>query len=311
MIELCQATKRYGPKEALHAVDLRIPEGCVLGLLGVNGAGKTTALNLMTGYFPPTSGSVRVDGMDMLTQPRACKRRIGYLPEQPPLYDEMSVAGFLTFVSRLREVKDRDIPGHVKDICGLCGLEEVAGRPVGKLSKGYRQRVGIASALCGDPPTLILDEPTVGLDPRQVVEIRSLIRTLGETHTVVFSSHLLPEVQQLCTRVAILHQGRLVREGSLEELQGGSRRLRLEALGAPEKLLPALRGLPGVQRVLPQETGEAGVTAVFLECEEKAEISEALFRLLCALDAPIRLLAPERDSLEEIFLRLTAGKEAP
>ncbi len=316
MIELRNVTKRYGSKEALRNADITAPEGCILGLLGVNGAGKTTALNLMTGYFPPNEGQVLVDGVDMQEDPRSCKRRIGYLPEQPPLYDEMSVRDYLTFVARLREVKARSIPGHIRDIAGLCGLEEVFTRPVGKLSKGYRQRVGFASALCGDPPTLILDEPTVGLDPRQVVEIRRLIRKLGENHTVIFSSHILSEVQQLCTQAAIIHQGRVVRQAELGELSGGgSLVLHLQAAGPAARLVPALKGLPCVQRLRTRSTGDAGLTECDLTCDpapdpRRGDAQTQVFRLLCALDAPIRLLVPERDSLEEVFLRLTQGEEA-
>ena len=220
MIELKHVVKKFGNVTALNDVSLTARNGEILGLLGVNGAGKSTALNIMTGYYPPTSGTVTVDGIDMLSAPLGCKRRIGYLPEQPPLYDELTVREYLTFVCRLREVKARAIPAHVDDILSLCGLKDVAGRPLGKLSKGYRQRAGIAQALCGDPPTLLFDEPTVGLDPRQVVEIRGLIRKLGETHTVIFSSHLLSEVQQLCARAVILHEGRLVWSAALNELSG-------------------------------------------------------------------------------------------
>ena len=218
MIELKHVCKQYGNVQALRDVSLTAQNGEILGLLGVNGAGKSTALNIMTGYCPPTSGEVTVDGLSMLSDPLGCKRRIGYLPEQPPLYDELTVREYLTFVSRLREVKARAIPAHVDDIVALCGLKEVAGRPLGKLSKGYRQRAGIAQALCGDPPTLLFDEPTVGLDPRQVVEIRGLIRKLGKTHTVIFSSHLLSEVQQLCTRAVILHEGKVVWTAALKEI---------------------------------------------------------------------------------------------
>ncbi len=313
MIELQRVTRLYGEKAALREVTLTAPDGCVLGLLGVNGAGKTTALSLMTGYLPPTAGRVLVDGADMAREPRRCKRAIGYLPEQPPLYDEMTVTDYLAFVSRLREVRSTSIPGHVRDIVRLCGLEEAAGRPLGKLSKGYRQRAGIASALCGDPPTIILDEPTVGLDPRQVVEIRGLIRALGASHTVIFSSHLLAEVQQLCTRVAILHQGRLVREADLNALDPpDTLRLHVRAEGAADRLIPALRSLPCVRRIRVNAT-EAGITDCVLECADARETpppQARIFRLLSGLDAPLLLMAPEQDSLEALFLRVTAGEEA-
>lgn len=311
MIELCNVTKRYGAVEAVSVLSFSAPDGQIVGLLGQNGAGKTTTLNMLTGYFPPTSGEVRVDGMDMLQDPRACKRHIGYLPEKPPLYDEMTVTAYLKFVCKLREVKREAIAQHVQHITATCGLTEVAGRLVGHLSKGYRQRVGIAQALCGDPDVLVLDEPTVGLDPKQVREIRELIRQLGKTHTVIFSSHLLPEIQQLCDRVVILHKGKLVREAPMSELTGGDgETLRLRAtIAMKERLLvPALNSLECVRRVKVLPTPNADYTELELECVKETErgIAQAqLFRLLAGLDAPLMQLTPVRDTLEEVFLRAT------
>lgn len=311
MIELCSVTKRYGAVEAVSGLSFSAPDGQIVGLLGQNGAGKTTTLNMLTGYFPPTSGEVRVDGMDMLQDPRACKRHIGYLPEKPPLYDEMTVTAYLKFVCKLREVKREAIAQHVQHITATCGLTEVAGRLVGHLSKGYRQRVGIAQALCGDPDVLVLDEPTVGLDPKQVREIRELIRQLGKTHTVIFSSHLLPEIQQLCDRVVILHKGKLVREAPMSELTGGDgETLRFRAtIAMKERLLvPALNSLECVRRVKVLPTPNADYTELELECVKETErgIAQAqLFRLLAGLDAPLMQLTPVRDTLEEVFLRAT------
>lgn len=311
MIELCNVTKRYGAVEAVSGLSFSAPDGQIVGLLGQNGAGKTTTLNMLTGYFPPTSGEVRVDGMDMLQDPRACKRHIGYLPEKPPLYDEMTVTAYLKFVCKLREVKREAITQHVQHIAATCGLTEVAGRLVGHLSKGYRQRVGIAQALCGDPDVLVLDEPTVGLDPKQVREIRELIRQLGKTHTVIFSSHLLPEIQQLCDRVVILHKGKLVREAPMSELTGGDgETLRFRATIAMKErlLLPALNSLECVRRVKVLPTPNADYTELELECVKETErgIAQAqLFRLLAGLDAPLMQLTPVRDTLEEVFLRAT------
>lgn len=311
MIELCNVTKRYGTVEAVSGLSFSAPDGQIVGLLGQNGAGKTTTLNMLTGYFPPTSGEVRVDGMDMLQDPRACKRHIGYLPEKPPLYDEMTVTAYLKFVCKLREVKREAIAQHVQHITATCGLTEVAGRLVGHLSKGYRQRVGIAQALCGDPDVLVLDEPTVGLDPKQVREIRELIRQLGKTHTVIFSSHLLPEIQQLCDRVVILHKGKLVREAPMSELTGGDgETLRFRAtIAMKERLLvPALNSLECVRRVKVLPTPNADYTELELECVKETErgIAQAqLFRLLAGLDAPLMQLTPVRDTLEEVFLRAT------
>ncbi len=312
MIELKAVTKRYGAVEAIHDISFTAPRGHIVGLLGQNGAGKTTTLNILTGYMPPTSGQVLVDGLDMLTHSRECKHAIGYLPEKPPLYDEMTVRAYLRFVCALKEVARKSIPAHVDEIMEVCGLTEVAGRVIGHLSKGYRQRAGVAQALCGDPPVLVLDEPTVGLDPRQVVEIRALMRQLGQTHTVIFSSHLLSEIQQLCQRAVILHRGKLIREADMGELTDTSEALRLRASikGRQQALLPALLSLPCVRRVKPLKQQLPGVTEVSIECERNAtpDAQTAIFRLLCAMDAPLMQLVTERDTLEDAFLRATSAE---
>ena len=313
LLEVRKISKHYGRTEALREVSFTAPDHQIVGLLGVNGAGKTTALNILTGYLPPSSGEVLLDGISLGRDPRSCKRQIGYLPERPPLYDEMTVRAYLTFVCRIREVQRADIPAHIQEILGLCGLSEVAHRVLGHLSKGYRQRVGIASALCASPRLIVLDEPTVGLDPRQVVEIRQLIRQLGQTRTVLFSSHLLSEVQQLCQRVVILHHGRVIREMDLRE-EGQQDRLRLRCVIAsrPRELLPALHSLPCVQRALTHTSQRPDETHVTLECLQQPgqpDPQTQLFHLLAGLDAPLRLLTPEQGSLEDIFLRATAQEE--
>jgi len=314
MIELKHVTKRYGSTLAVSDLSFRAPEGQIVGLLGQNGAGKTTTLNMLTGYFPPNEGQVLVNGMDMLHKPRECKRCIGYLPEKPPLYDEMTVAAYLAFVCELKEVERRAIPAHIREIMATCGLTEVAQRLVGHLSKGFRQRVGVAQALCGNPPVIVLDEPTVGLDPKQVVEIRELMRQLGRDHTVIFSSHLLSEIQQLCQRVIILHKGKLIREADMAELtdSGDTLRLRASITMKEQQLLPALKGLECVRRVRVLPSADARVTEVELECSRRSDRGDPqtqLFRLLCALDAPLRMLVQQRDTLEEVFLRATAETE--
>ncbi len=308
MIELEHVTKLYGSIPALRDVSLRVPKGQIAGLLGRNGAGKTTALNLMTGYFPPTEGKVRIGGKDMLSDPRACKRMIGYLPEKPPLYDEMTVEDYLAFVCELREVVRKANKEHVNEIMELCALTEMRRRMIGHLSKGYRQRVGIAQAMCGSPEILILDEPTVGLDPRQTVEMRELIRRLGENHTVLFSSHILSEVQQLCSRVIILNEGRMVQSIDLKEERKDTVRLRLRAAAKKETLLNAVKALNCVISAQAADSPEEGTAEIQLECrpaDGQGRATDQIFRLLAEMNAPIRMMSEERDTLEEIFLRET------
>ena len=312
MIELKGVTKRYGAVTAVSNISFTAPKGQIVGLLGQNGAGKTTTLNILTGYMPPTEGQVLVDGMDMLTHARACKRAIGYLPEKPPLYDEMTVRSYLKFVCELKEVDRKSIAAHVDEVMAICGLTDVSRRVIGHLSKGYRQRVGVAQALCGDPPVLVLDEPTVGLDPRQVVEIRALIKQLGSTHTVIFSSHLLSEMQQLCQKVIILHRGKLIREANMVDMTNAGDALVLHASirGRQQELLPAILSLPCVRRVKPLKQTESGITEVEIECERgtNPDAQTALFRLLCAMDAPIMQLVTRKDTLEDAFLRATSAE---
>lgn len=304
MITFSGITKRYGDTEALHSLSFTAGRGEVLGLLGQNGAGKTTALNIMTGYLAPTAGTVTVGGHDLLAEPRQAKRLLGYLPEVPPLYEEMTVRASLRFACALKLVVPADIPAHVEEIARRAGLTEVLGRRVGNLSKGYRQRVGLAQALCGDPETLVLDEPTSGLDPRQTAEFRQTLRELSAGRTVIFSSHILSEVQALCDRVIILHRGRLVCDRSLRPDKAGGLRLRAEIAGDEKKLLPALGLLPCVQCVTPLPASGPGEVSVLLDCSAPPE--KALFDLLCGLHMPLLRLQEAQDSLEEIFLRVTS-----
>lgn len=249
MIELEKVSKNYGPVPALRDISFHVGEKETVGLLGRNGAGKTTLLNIMTGYFPPSEGSVKIGGKSMLEDPAACKRMIGYLPEKPPLYDEMTTESYLRFVCSLREVKKQAISDHVEEILTLCGLQEVRRRVLGHLSKGYRQRAGIAQALCGTPEILILDEPTVGLDPKQTVEIRELIKKLSSEHTVIFSSHILSEVQQACSRVIILDEGRMALDYDMRAPKKGSMHVQLEIDGDAEDVMKRLRQVEGIRKV--------------------------------------------------------------
>ncbi len=306
MIALEHVTRRYGRITALKDVSLEAERGLITGLLGRNGAGKTTALNLMTGYLPPNEGRVLVDGMDMMLKPRECKRKIGYLPEKPPLYDEMTVTDYLKFVCDLREVLPRSRQKHVDEILEICALGSVRNRVIGHLSRGYRQRTAIAQALCGNPEVLILDEPTVGLDPLQVVEIRELIRMLGKEHTLIFSSHILSEVQQLCDRALILHEGRLIRSFDLHGQEKENRiRLKISAAGRAKDLEAAIRSIGCVEKteILPEEEpGTAEIRVTGRKQDERGRMTDQLFHLMAAMDAPIRRMAPERDDLEAVFL---------
>lgn len=306
MIELQQVTKKYGNLTALRNISFHVQKGETIGLLGRNGAGKTTLLNLLTGYFPPTEGRILIGGTDMAEHPAACKRKIGYLPERPPLYDEMTAESYLRFVCELREVRKAGIRDHVDEILGLCGLKEVRDRVLGHLSKGMRQRAGIAQALCGAPELLILDEPTVGLDPKQTAEIRELIRALSREHTVLFSSHILSEVQQSCTRVLILEEGELVMDYDAREPESGAVRLQLSIAGNAEAVLKRLRGLNGVTGAETLPEREAGVAEARITLAPDGGREAALdraFRTLADSGLAVRGMREERESLEEVFLR--------
>jgi ABC-2 type transport system ATP-binding protein len=218
MIEVSNLTKRYHRLVAVDGISFKVERGEVLGFLGPNGAGKTTTMRILTGALPATSGQARVAGHDVFEEPLQVKRRVGYLAEVPPLYEDMNTSSFLRFVGRLKAVARKKLAAEVDRVLTTCGLGEVRTRRIGNLSKGFRQRIGVAQALLGDPQVLILDEPTIGLDPNQIVEIRGLIRKLSEDHTVVLSTHILPEVTQICSRVVIIHRGRIVADDKLENL---------------------------------------------------------------------------------------------
>ncbi len=310
MIEFEGVTKKYGNLVALRDVSFRIRAGETVGLLGRNGAGKTTLLNLMTGYFPPNEGRVSIAGKNMLEDAPACKRRIGYLPEKPPLYDEMTTESYLRFVCELREVKKQAIREHVEEILTLCGLQEVRKRTLGKLSKGYRQRAGIAQALCAAPEILIFDEPTVGLDPKQTVEIRELIRSLSAEHTVVFSSHILSEVQQACTRVIILDEGRMTLDYDARKPESDRIRLRLRIAGKEGDVLRRLGHLDGILEASALPAEEAGVTEARVTVSRGRDSGAALdraFRALADSGLKVRMMQEEKESLEEVFLRVVDG----
>jgi ABC-2 type transport system ATP-binding protein len=306
MLELQDVTKRFGTVEAVAGITFGVREGEIVGFLGPNGAGKTTTMRILAGIFPPTSGEVRVAGHDALREPLACRRAVGYFPEYAPFYPELSVAGYLLLVARLKRLPPGSRGGAVARVLADCGLESVARRRVGTLSKGYRQRVGLAQALCGDPPILILDEPTIGLDPAQVVEIRELVRGLRGTRTVLFSSHILSEVEALCERVIVIAGGRIVGEGTPAELAarvGRRQRVVLRVAGAADAARAALAALPGTPRV--QESHGTFV----LEAASDGDLARLAGEAVQRAGLGLVELRQEPLDLEEVFLHLVRGGE--
>ena len=298
MIEVSHLSKSYGSRPAVQDLSFTVPDGQIYGLLGPNGAGKSTIMNILTGYLAPTEGEVKVAGFRLPEQAQQAKACVGYLPEQPPLYPEMTVQEYLDFVAELKGVKHAQRKQQVLAAAHRTGLEEVLPRVIRSLSKGYRQRVGIAQALLGSPQLIILDEPTVGLDPAQVIDIRNLIRELGKAHTVILSSHILSEVQAVCQQVLILSKGRLVAVGSPEELG--------ETLnpGEPDTVLAAVRSVPGICKVELESAADGQVTFT-AESEDAADRRAAVSRALTEAGCTVLALAAENRSLEEVFLALT------
>lgn len=307
MIEVSHLSKSYGSRPAVQDLSFTVPDGQIYGLLGPNGAGKSTIMNILTGYLAPTEGEVKVAGFRLPEQAQQAKACVGYLPEQPPLYPEMTVQEYLDFVAELKGVKHAQRKQQVLTAAHRTGLEEVLPRVIRSLSKGYRQRVGIAQALLGSPQLIILDEPTVGLDPAQVIDIRNLIRELGKAHTVILSSHILSEVQAVCQQVLILSKGRLVAVGSPEELgetlNPGSR-LRATAQGETETVLATVRSVPGICKVELESAADGQVTFT-AESEDAADRRAAVSRALTEAGCTVLALATENRSLEEVFLALT------
>lgn len=307
MIEVSHMSKRYGSRLAIEELSFTVEDGQIYGLLGPNGAGKSTIMNILTGYLAPTGGEVSVAGFSLPEQAQQVKACVGYLPEQPPLYPEMTVQEYLDFVAELKKVPRAERRQQVLKAARRTGLEEVLPRLIRTLSKGYKQRVGIAQALLGSPKLIILDEPTVGLDPAQVIEIRKLIRELGRSHTVILSSHILSEVQAVCSQVLILAKGKLVAVGSPEqlgEMLASGSRLRATALGSSERVLNAVRAVPGIDRV-ELESEENGQVTFAAESADAADRRAAVSKALTQAGCTVLALAAEGKSLEEVFLALT------
>ena len=311
MIEVKNLTKRYGDIKALDDISFTVDTGEVLGFLGPNGAGKSTTMNIITGYISSTSGTVTVDGTEILENPRETKRKIGYLPEIPPLYPEMTVRKYLEFMFDLKKVK---LPKkeHIGEIMRLVRITDMADRLIKNLSKGYRQRVGFGQALLGNPPVLILDEPTVGLDPKQIIEIRKLIRSLGKKHTVIFSSHVLSEISATCDRIIVISEGRLVADSKADELSkalADTQKLSLTVEGSPSDVLGEIKKIPGVKKYMKvRELGEK--SAVYsVEYGNEFDIRREVFSAMARINAPILEMKSGNESLEDMFLKLTQGTE--
>jgi ABC-2 type transport system ATP-binding protein len=312
VIEVQHLTKRYGPITAVDDVSFRAERGEILGFLGPNGAGKTTTMRILTGYMPPTDGKAVVAGFDVLEQPLDAKRRTGYLPETPPLYPDMTVRDYLDFCARIKGVARGERQSRVETVMRRTRIADMAHRHCGKLSKGYRQRVGLAQALLHNPDVLILDEPTAGLDPKQIIETRQLIKELGGDHTVILSTHILPEVSQTCNRVVIINKGRVVAVDSPENLTARLRGseamyIQVDALGA--NAMDALQVVPGVNRVSPADV-RGNVAGYEVESEAGRDVRRDLAAAIVTRGWGLLELRPMRMSLEEIFLHLTTEDTA-
>ena len=310
MIEVSHLTKRYGNHLALSDLSFTIPNGQIYGLLGPNGAGKSTTMNILTGCLAATSGEVRIDGVDIFEDPMAAKRHLGYLPEQPPVYMERTPWEYLRFVARAKGVKN--LAQEVDRVMDLTQIADVRDRLIRNLSKGYRQRVGIAQAILGDPDIIILDEPTVGLDPRQITEIRELIQKLGENKTVILSSHILGEVQAVCERLLILSKGKLVAcdtPANLEKQMSSASALEIDVCASREQAEKLLSRLPNVQSFKSKGTADRCQVRLETEKEHLEDLSKAVFFALAEARTPLLAMTPTKASLEDIFLELTEGKE--
>ncbi len=313
MIEIQNLTKRYGHIKAVENVSFTVNKGEILGFLGPNGAGKTTTMRVLTGYFPPTEGKVKIAGMDITENPIEVKRHTGYLPENVSLYTDIQVAKYLQFVGRIKGIKQRvALKQKVNHIIELCGLETVRKRMIGKLSKGFRQRVGLAQALLGDPDVLILDEPTVGLDPKQIVEIRKLIKELGGERTIILSTHILPEVQMICERVIIINEGKIVAIDTPENLNrqlSKQTTILMEIEGEPQRVINTLKNVEGVLDVRKKSKKKGKVHEYEIVTNPEKDIRKDLAYTTLENQFGLYEMKGIEMSLEEIFLKLVTQEE--
>ena len=314
MIEVNNLVKRYGNHLAVDHLSFQVEPGKIYGFLGPNGAGKSTTMNIMTGYIAPTEGTVTINGYDIVKDPEEAKKCIGYLPEIPPLYQEMTVKEYLKFVAELKKIKGEKKEAQIQEVMDMTMITDMAERLIRNLSKGYKQRVGLAQAILGYPEVIILDEPTVGLDPKQIIEIRELIKKLSEKHTIILSSHILSEVQAVCDEIMIISKGKLVAcdtpEG-LASLMNGSATMEVHILGELVKAERVIKTIPGVMHYTMCESHEKGCVKAVIETDAKEDIRVELFYALANEKMPILSMNRLEKSLEDIFLELTGddGKE--
>ena len=306
-IEVKNLTKRYGQNKAVDDISFEIKEGEIVGFLGPNGAGKTTTMNMLTGYLSASEGEARIGGKEILEEPNEVKKLIGYLPEQPPLYYQMTVREYLEFIYDLKKVK-LNKKEHIESICRLVRIDNVINRVISNLSKGYKQRVGIAQALIGNPPVLILDEPTVGLDPKQIIEIRTLIKRLGESHTVILSSHILSEVQAVCDRIIIINQGKIVADSSAQDLtsQFGSLKNLSVRVGASDEtaVYRMLSKIPGVDKVETSGCKETGSFDFVVRTKDDVDLRNEIAKRVIERGWGLLTIRAQEATLEEIFIGL-------
>ena len=312
MIEVTNLTKKYGVHIAVDHLSFRVEKGQIYGFLGPNGAGKSTTMNIITGYLAATEGTVTIDGKDIQKDPEEAKRSIGYLPELPPLYVDMTVREYLEFVAELKKVPKKERKRQIDEVMEMTQITDMQQRLIKNLSKGYRQRVGLAQAILGYPEVIILDEPTVGLDPKQINEIRDLIKGLKQKHTVILSSHILSEVSAVCDYVLIISHGKLVASDTPEnlgKLAAGSNNLNLLVKGQKDTIRAALEAVEGVKEVTVKKSPEEGVYAITVGTEENMDVREKVFYSMVNASCPILEMQSKKVSLEEIFLELTESEK--
>lgn len=309
MIEINHLVKKYGSHVAVDDLSLTVEPGKIYGFLGPNGAGKSTTMNIITGYLAATSGEVKINGFDVLKQPEEVKKCVGYLPELPPLYMDMTVKEYLDFVAELKKLEKSLRAGYVKEAMKITKTEEVSGRLIRNLSKGYRQRVGFAQAVLGYPEILILDEPTVGLDPKQIIEIRDLIKELGKKHTIILSSHILSEISAVCDHVFIISYGKLVASDSTENLlerMTGAQEIELLVKAEEDTAETAIREIAQVERCEKTESKEDGAVQLLVTAKKDADVREAIYHTCVEHHMPILEMKAASKSLEDVFLELTS-----